>query len=156
MPTREYRTAADLPPTLGDPVSASRYGYDEIAREESARESERLARRAELKALLVDGPVLRLPFEQMQMQIDPQNVERLGPAGTVYRTIRIADRWGVLEAKDGAVLLAPDFSHDAVALPEGVVAGAGSVARGVGWTLTLAEGYRLREGPRASDLTAGR
>ena len=142
---------------MGYPVArASRHGYDVISREEEQREQARDARRAALTARLVDGPVIRLAFERMQMQIDPGNVEPLGNAGTVYRSIRISDRWGVLEAKDGAVLLAPDFSHAVVARPDSAVAGEGSVVRGDGWVLTLAEGYRLREGPRAGDLSATR
>ena len=147
--------ALGMRPAPRDVVGASRYGYDAIVQEEAARERERMARRAELTARLVDGPVLRLPFEQMQMQIDPQHVEPLGTAGTVYRTIRIADKWGVLDAKDGAVLIAPDFSYAAVALPKGAEPEQG-VVRGEGWMLTLSEGYRLRKGARSGDLTAGR
>jgi len=134
----------------------ARYGHEPIALAEMLRERERDARRAELTARLVDGAVVRLPFEQMQMQLDPQNVEPLGAAGTVYRAIRISDRWGVLEATDGAVLLAPDFSHAVVAKPARLEAGAGGVVRGDGWTLTLADGYRLREGQRAGDLNVVR
>jgi hypothetical protein len=141
----------------GDAVArAARYGYEPIALAELLRERERDARRAELTARLVDGAVVRLPFEQMQMQLDPQHVEPLGAAGTVYRAIRISDRWGVLEAKEGAVLLAPDFSHAAVARPAGLEAGTSGVVRGDGWTLTLADGYRLREGQRAGDLSVVR
>ncbi len=141
----------------GDAVArGSRYGYEPVALAEVLRERERDARRAELTARLVDGAIVRLPFEQMQMQLDPQNVEPLGTAGTVYRAIRISDRWGVLEAKDGAVLLAPDFSHAVVARPARLEAGAIGVVRGDGWTLTLADGYRLREGPRAGDLSVVR
>lgn len=135
---------------------AARYGYAAVASAELERERARDARRAELTAILVEGKVLRLPFEQMQMQLDPQNVEPLGSAGTVYRAIRLSDKWGVLEAKEGAVLLASDFSHAAIARPAEAVAGATGVIRGDGWTLTLAEGYRLREGARAGDLSAGR
>lgn len=140
-----------------DPASrGATYGYEAVARAEDTRERERMARRAALTARLVDGPVLRLPFEQMQMQIDPQNVEPVGAAGTVYRTIRIADTWGVLEATDGDVLLAPDFSHAVVARPKDAATGEGRVVRGEGWTLTLADGYQLRAGPRDGDLTAAR
>ncbi len=156
-PADLLRDATGAPEPDGDPVvRGAPYGYAAVARAEDARERERVARRAALTARLVEGPVLRLPFEQMQMQIDPQNVEPVGTAGTVYRTIRIADKWGVLEARDGDVLLAPDFSHAAVARPKDAAAGEGRVVRGDGWTLTLADGYRLREGPRAEDLTAGR
>lgn len=142
---------------MGDPVArAQRHCYRTIALEEQERERARDARRMELRARLVGGPVLRLPFQRMQMQIDPGNVEPLGEAGTVYRAIRISDLWGVLEAKGGSVLLAPDFSHAVVPRPDSVVGEHGSVVRGDGWVLTLAEGYRLREGPRAGDLTAAR
>jgi hypothetical protein len=156
-PAELLAEAVGLEGATGDPVVfAARHGYEAVARAEEIREREAVARRAALRARLVDGPVLRLPFEQMQMQIDPQNVEPLGSAGTVYRTIRISDKWGVLEAKDAAVLLASDFSHAAVTRPKGASAMEGRVVRGEGWSLTLAEGYRLREGPRAGDVTAGR
>lgn len=156
-PADLLREAAGTLEPNGDPAARGvRYGYEAVARAEDVRERERVARRAALTARLVEGPVLRLPFEQMQMQIDPQNVEPVGTAGTVYRTIRIADKWGVLEATDGDVLLAPDFSHAVVARPKDTVAGEGRVVRGDGWTLSLADGYQLREGPRAGDLTAAR
>ena len=148
---------ADASAAHGDPVQRAQvYGYDGIAAAELARERTRQARKAELTGLLVDGRVIRLPFGQMQMQIDPNGAEPLDTLGTVYRGIRISDRWGVLDAKDGAVLLAADFSHAAIPRPESVATGAAGVVRGKGWTLTLAEGYRLMEGPRAGDLKAGR
>jgi hypothetical protein len=154
-PAELLREATGTLERNGDPATrGAQYGYEAVARAEDARQRERVARRAALTARLVDGPVLRLPFEQMQMQIDPQNVEPVGTAGTVYRTIRIADKWGVLEATNGDVLLAPDFSHAVVARPKDAAAGEGAVVRGDGWTLTLAEGYHLRDGPRAGDLTA--
>jgi hypothetical protein len=156
-PAELLREALPMDGEAGDVAArATRYGYEPVALAERARERERDARRAKLSAILVDGPVLRLPFEQMQMQLDPQHVEPLGAAGTVYRAIRISDRWGVLEAGEGAVLLASDFSHAAVARPADAVAGATGVVRGDGWTLTLAEGYELRAGKRAGDLSAAR
>ncbi|HEX6643990.1 MAG TPA: hypothetical protein VF037_04900 [Gemmatimonadales bacterium] len=137
-------------------VRARAFGQSDIDRAEASRESARAARTAELTRLLVDGPVIRLPFGQMQMQIDPNAAEPLGSAGTVYGAIRISDRWGVLDVKGGAVLLAADFSHAALPLPGGVSVGARGAVEGPGWVLTLAEGFRLAEGARPGDLAVTR
>src|SRR5690606_38219206 len=84
--------------------AAGRYDGQTVADEEVALEVERVQQRAAWTARLVDGPVLRLPFQQMRIGFNPSNLVPLPPHGTVYPTLRITDAWGVLEVTDGALL----------------------------------------------------
>lgn len=139
--TLGMRAAGD---TVEAIARAERYGGGEVGAQESARLAAREARTAELRRKLVEGPVLRLPLRQMQMQIDPNSAEPVGTAGTAYASLRLTDRWGVLEVKGGAALLAADFSEATVSLAGG------------GWTLSVADGYLLTAGDRAGDLVVQR
>jgi hypothetical protein len=120
---------------------AGRYGGSAIEEQEAARVAARDARTAELRRRLVEGPVLRLPLGEMRMQIDPTTAEPVGDAGTAYASLRLSDRWGLLEVTGGSALLAADFSAATVSLAGG------------GWTLALADGYLLTAGARPGDLT---
>jgi len=131
-------------------AAGPRYGLDQVRAEESAAAAERDRRAAEWRAKLVDGPVLLLPFRQMQIQFDPGELFPLQDHGTVYPSLRITDAWGVLEAREGA-LIDGSWSGVRVAAPSGA-AETGQLS-GPGWTLTLAPGWRLRPGVRAGDLT---
>jgi hypothetical protein len=129
-------------------AAAGRYGGGELRAAEDARAAERAARQARFEKALVDGPVLRLAFHHMKIEFDPRNVLVLAGHGTVYPTLRVVDDWGVLEAKDGA-LVASDFSSATVAAPTSP--NAREVA-GPGWHLQLAAGWRVVPGARAGDL----
>jgi hypothetical protein len=117
-----------------------------------AAEIERDAKRQQLIALnlkkFIDGPLLVLPFQHMNVQFNPSNLQPLGEHGTVYPSMRISDDWGVLEAKDGA-LMKPDWSAVIVVAP---AASTGTSLKGEGWTLELKPGWRLIPGPRKGDL----
>jgi hypothetical protein len=63
---------------------AAGYGGAELRTAEEARESERIARIAEFRRTLVDGPVLRLPLIRPNLQFDPRTLVPLGPKQTVY------------------------------------------------------------------------
>ncbi|MEP7064501.1 MAG: hypothetical protein ABI889_00580 [Gemmatimonadota bacterium] len=118
-----------------------------------AAEAERDAKRREVlatnRAKLVDGPVLTLAFRHMNVQFNPQTLQPLGDAGTVYPTIRVTDDWGVIEGKNGA-LMKPDWSALVVPAP---AAAAGNSIAGDGWTLELKPGWKLVPGARAGDYT---
>ena len=60
-----------------------------------------------------------------------------GDLGTIHVTLRIVSRWGILETTNGA-LMGPKGIY--VSAP-GVVAT--DTLRGDGWTLELAEGWRV-------------
>ncbi|HSU94953.1 MAG TPA: hypothetical protein VLI43_14690 [Gemmatimonadaceae bacterium] len=128
---------------------AARYG----GRALHAAEAERDAKRQELLAIdrrkFVDGPVLTLVFRHMNVQFNPQNLQPLGDAGTVYPTIRVTDDWGVIEGTNGA-LMRPDWSALVVPAPASTT---GSSIAGDGWTLELKPGWKIVPDARRGDYT---
>ncbi|HYF24005.1 MAG TPA: hypothetical protein VD929_11470 [Caulobacteraceae bacterium] len=143
--------AAAVRPSVPDwKAAGARYGFDQVLAEEAAAAAERDRQAAQWRAKLVDGPVLRLPFGQMQIQFDPGKLFPLQEHGTVYPALRITDAWGVLEVKEGA-LVDGSWSGVRVVAPSGA-AETGQLS-GPGWTLKLAPGWRLRPGARAGDFT---
>lgn len=129
---------------------AARYGYVEVAAEEDAREGARQQRLSTLRSRLVDGPVLVLPLAEMKVSFDPDRVESLPGSGTVYQTLRIVDRWGILVASRGGALISPDWTRAAVPVPADPVS---SPPAGDGWTLELTPGWRIVPGSRPGDWT---
>jgi hypothetical protein len=127
--------------------SAARYGGAALLAAERERERVRAERAAAYRARLVDGPVLRLPLEDVKFSFDPNEVVPLGSHGTVYPTIRAAGAWGVLTATRGA-LIAADWRTMTVAAPE-----AGDPSKGDGWTLALEPGWRVVAGPTPGSYT---
>ena len=85
----------------------------------------------------------------MNVQFNPNNLQPLGDAGTVYPTIRITDAWGVIEGKNGA-LMKPDWSALVVAAPTVTT---GNPVTGDGWMLTLQPGWSIVPGARKGDFT---
>jgi len=106
---------------------------------EVEREQKLQAVLAAYRAKFLDGPVLTLKFEHMHVQFDPRNLQPLEKAGTVYPTMRISDDWGVLEAKNGA-LMKPDWSAVVVVAPSN---SEGNNIQGDGWTLDLKPGWKI-------------
>jgi len=112
---------------------------------------------AGFKAQLVDGPVLVIPLVDMSVQFNPSTLVPLGDAGTVYPTLRIADRWGILTV-GGAALLAGDWSTVRVEVTDpgslaslSVVADQPRKLAAEGWTLELSPGWRVVAGERKGD-----
>jgi len=127
------------------PISTSirdRYGYGEISREERAKQATHDRQAARWKALLVDGPVVRLPLIAMGIEFNPHNLFALPPTGTVYPSATIRDDWGTLTANAG-LLIAADWKTTIVAGPVSVAEGA---YRGPGWSLKLSPGWTLSDG----------
>lgn len=85
-----------------------------------AAETERETRRQQIlagyHARFIDGPLLTMQFRNMHVQFDPRNLQPRGDAGTVYPNLRICDDWGILDAKNGA-LLKPDWNTVIVVAP---------------------------------------
>jgi hypothetical protein len=141
---------ADSPSQLGK--RAARYGGDVLLKAEIARDARRREAAKRNRARFVEGPVLVLGFQHMNIQFDPRSLEPLEGAGTVYATMRVTDDWGVLEVKEGA-LLKPDRSAVIVPAPAGAPAGNLEAA---GFVLALNAGWRLVPGARAGDWTVAR
>jgi hypothetical protein len=127
---------------------AAQYGGPTLLTAERAREIERQKVLARYRAAFIDGPVLTLHFRHMNVQFNPRNLQPLGDAGTVYPTMRISDDWGVLDAKNGA-LMKSDWSAVIVSAP---ASSEGSILNGEGWTLELKPGWKIVPGSRKGDF----
>ncbi|MDX2000524.1 MAG: hypothetical protein SF066_22615 [Thermoanaerobaculia bacterium] len=124
------------------PERAARYQGAELMAAERIRAETRAAQRAEWRARLVTGRVVRLDFRAMNITFDPGELVPLEEAGTVYPGTRITDAWGVLEVTSGGALVASDWSHVRVAAGD-KPRRKGNVWTGSGWRLELAPGWRL-------------
>ncbi|MFN2508713.1 MAG: hypothetical protein ABR589_08060 [Chthoniobacterales bacterium] len=132
---------------------AQQYDGAQLALAEDARERKRLEVEKDYRARLVDGPVLTIPLQRMNMQFNPGNLVPLGEHGTVYPNIRIVDVWGVLAVTENGALMSADFTRvtvpalkqDHQPLPEGD-----------GWKLQLADGWSIGTGQRPGDYAVRR
>lgn len=138
-----------LEPAVGGQVGvaartrAAVYGGEALAEAERTRERSRLKREAELRASLVDGPVLVVPITG-SISFDPGTVTVLEGSGIVYGGLKTAGTWGGLESSSPA-LVAPDWTNVRVAGPAKVN---GATASGPGWRLMLNPGWRVKAGAR--------
>lgn len=126
---------------------SERYNASVIVAEEAERERAHLAQLAAFRAELVEGPVLVLPLIKMSIQFNPSNLLTLPGAGTVYPTLRLSDRWGVLEVSAGALIDAA-WKRVHIAAPKDPQA---HPLTGKGWKLDLASGWALVPGARQGD-----
>ena len=144
------QAALKLPDPSAATVKAREADYDTTLRpRELARDQARQAHLAELKARLVDGPVLRLPLagHHASYQFNPQTLEALGSTGVVYPTMKLSADWGTLAVEQGALL---DKQMTVAA-----VTAAGASADGLqgpGWRLSLKKGWVVAPGERAGDF----
>ncbi len=128
-------------------LRAKNYDGDTLQAFETERENRRLKIQAEYRAKLVDGAVLMIPLQQMNMQFNPGNLLPLDSLGTVYPDIRIVDVWGILTVTKGA-LLNPTFSGIYVSAPD--ISGTSPI-QGDGWTLELNAGWKVVKSKRVGD-----
>jgi hypothetical protein len=139
-----------LPANLQQVAEQRAAQYDGLAVRvaEQEREAKRQQVLARYRAEFLHGPVLKVPFRHMHVQFDPRNLQPLEKAGTVYPNMRISDDWGILDAKNGA-LMKPDWSAVIVIAPSAVT---GSSIKGDGWTLELKPGWKIVPGARNGDF----
>jgi hypothetical protein len=128
---------------------ARKYGSVELAAKEQRREQARLDLAKSYRAKLVDGRVLVIPLQKMNMQFDPGNLVPLDPLGTVYPNIRIVDDWGILTVSKNGALMSTDFSRITLPAPGKVTPPA---IDGEGWNLRLNGGWSVVPGQRQGDL----
>ena len=129
-------------------LRAKNYDGDRLQAFETERENNRQKLLAEYRARLVDGAVLAIPLQKMNMQFNPGNLLPLDSLGTVYPDIRIVDVWGILTVSKGGALMNPTFSKIYVSAPGNLSA---SPMQGDGWTLELNAGWTLTNGEREGD-----
>jgi hypothetical protein len=152
--TLQRALSITLPPKLSDEAQARGRHYDgeTLVVAERGREAKRRERQAELRAKLLDGPVLRLPFLKMNIEFDPNNIESLDGVGSVYPTLRITDQWGILTVSSGA-LIGKDWAWVQVPVARNST---GPPLRGDGWTLQLNDGWTPKPGTRLGDWVLAR
>ena len=146
------QAALKVPEPATVTVKAREAFYDDTLRpRELARDQARQAHLADLKARLVDGPVLRLPLPHASYQFNPQTLEALGASGVVYPTMKLSADWGSLAVEQGALL-------DKAMTVAAVAATGGSPdhLQGPGWRLALKKGWVVAPGERAGDFVVSR
>lgn len=129
-------------------LRAKHYDGEKLQAFETGRENNRQKVLAEYRAKLVDGSVLAIPLQKMNMQFNPGNLLPLDSLGTVYPDIRIVDVWGILTVSRGGALMNPTFSKIYVSAPSNLSA---SPIQGDGWTLELNAGWTITNGERKGD-----
>ena len=146
--------ALKLPEPDAATVKAREADYDDTLRpREQARDQAKQAHLAELRARLVDGPVLRLPLAHLHAsyQFNPQTLEALDKDGVVYPTMTLSAEWGTLKVQQGALL--------DKAMSGASVSAAGLSAdhlEGPGWHLSLNKGWTVVAGERRGDFVVRR
>ena len=129
-------------------LRAKNYDGNKLRAFETERENNRQKFLAEYRTKLVDGSVLAIPLQKMNMQFNPGNLLPLDSLGTVYPDIRIVDVWGILTVSRGGALMNPTFSKIYVSAPSNLSA---SPIQGDGWTLELNAGWTITNGERKGD-----
>jgi hypothetical protein len=129
---------------------AKRYRGEKLLGAEKERDKVRQKRIAEYRARFVDGPVLALPLQKLQISFDPRSVQPLEGVGMVYPSLQIVDRWGRLTASKGALVTA-DFKKVYVTAPREPKA---RPLRGEGWEIKLNPGWQVEPGERKGDFRA--
>jgi len=130
-----------------------RYDGAEVVAIEKRREETHQAQVAEAKKLFLDGPVLVLPVaEEFAYTFDPNAVLGLDEGMTLYQgNIQLQDRWGVLHASEGALLVRENGKIVRVQVPAPTDAAKKPLA-GPGWALDAKEGWKVVSGHRPGDF----
>jgi hypothetical protein len=119
------------------PALMDQYNGSAIIDEETKREERTKQLLAEYKYKFIEQSHFEIRFEKMNISFDPRNMIPIDDKGTVYPTIRVTDKWGILEVSDGA-LISAQWDKISVTNPTSLE---GKNIKGPGWVLTLNEGY---------------
>ena len=119
----------------------TRYCIAKIAEEETVREEKNQKIIAEFKNRFINNPHFEIHFEQMNISFNPGNIIPLDNYGTVYPTLRVSDKWGILTVTNGALLGA---NWDKVTLSNPTKIGKEKIM-GDGWTLEMNTGYSIEK-----------
>ena len=146
-PAAMLMRALGVQPAADAAAVAARYGGAELRAAEEQREQQRKARIAELRRQFVDGPVLVMPAGGSGLS-NSRGAVVIPDVGTIYfHAYRQTGEWGALEADKG-VLVSTDGRIRRLPAP---VRRDGTTMSGDGWTLKVAPGWVVREGPRRGD-----
>ncbi|WP_160138484.1 hypothetical protein [Chryseobacterium sp. c4a] len=125
------------------------YKGNTIIEEEVQREEKTKKIIAEYKLKFIESPHFEIKFEKMNVSFDPRNIVPIENKGTVYPTIRVTDKWGVLTVENGA-LMSSNWDKISISNP---VQMEGKKISGDGWVLELAEGYVIKKNETTGNYT---
>jgi hypothetical protein len=129
------------------------YGLAAVRRDETTRLATRAKRVKAMRSRFVTGPTLTLPLAEIKLGFDPGQVETLDSVGTIYGSLRLTDRWGILQCDGSGGLIGLDFQQAVVPAPADTV---GRRLTGPGWILELSPSWRLAPGKKRGDWTVVR
>ena len=122
---------------------AEEYNGRKIADEELKRELSNNARQDIYREKFLNEPHLEIRLEEMDLSYDLDGVFPLDEdEGTVYLSLQISDRWGVLHVDKGGALMRSDWRWVIVSRPLEID---GNRVTGEGWTLNMKDGYYIEE-----------
>lgn len=122
---------------------AEEYNGRTIIDEEQKRELSHSARLDIYREKFIDEPHLEIKLNDMHMSFDLNNLIPLDEdEGTVYHSLQISDKWGVLTVDKGGALLRSDWRWVIVTKPLEITE---KRITGEGWTIELNEGYYIEE-----------
>lgn len=117
------------------------YGGRSIAEQETQRELVHDIVLERYREKFLEEPHLEIRLEEMSMAFDMQELVPLDEdEGTVYPTITVSDRWGVLSVVKEGALLRRDWRWMIVSEPLLIDS---TTVVGEGWNITLNEGYEV-------------
>lgn len=138
---RAFNVSPDKSMLIEQIVKQNKYGYEQIAKEETEREKKRIDKISKLKIKFMRNPTLELPFQNMNISFDPRNIIPIEDLGTVYPNLRVSDNWGILTVENGA-LLASNWSKVTVSTPIEI---SNKIIKGDGWQLELNDGWAIEK-----------
>jgi hypothetical protein len=110
-----------------------------IQEEETKREERTQVLIKEYKNKFIEQPHLEIMLEQKSVSFNPLNIMPVDNEGTYYPTIRITDKWGILEAENG-VLMGVKWEKVSITTPTKIDS---KIITGDGWKLELNNNYAL-------------
>lgn len=134
--------------TISD-IAAMKYGGDEIVMQESKIEEKILAKKQSIINTFIDGPVVIIQPKSPNMEFSPLNMMSVNDKGTYYKTFRLVDVWGILEADEG-VFITKDWSAVHISAIDLIIED--SIISGNGWKLNLKEGWKISPIETSSNL----
>jgi hypothetical protein len=119
---------------------AKKYDGEELIKLETEREKDIIDKKNYIIATYLVGPRIILPIKTPNIEFSPLNMMAIDDKGTYYKTFRLVDAWGILEAEEGSFIV-KDWSALHISAVDMQVKG--FVIYGRGWKLNLKDGWIL-------------
>jgi hypothetical protein len=131
-------------------IYGKKYSYEKIEKKETERELAVQKIVTEYKNKFTRGPILKINLIKMNIGFDPSNLLSLDTLGTVYRSLRLTDEWGILIVHDGGALLSKGWDY--LLIPAQDMKQVDAKVMGDGWELFLKENWNLVKNKDVSTL----